>query len=154
MGAGEIGQARTSRFRSYHRSRAGRSTSIRTVGSTLGQDALLSRRFPACRTKRRDKPMTARAHIVLEDGSVFAGRAFGATADAHGEVVFSTAMTGYQEALTDPSFAGQILVMTYPLQGNYGVNDFDTESRRVQVRGFIVREACALPSHWRSRSTL
>jgi carbamoyl-phosphate synthase small subunit len=98
--------------------------------------------------------MSTRAHIVLEDGSVFAGRAFGATADAHGEVVFSTAMTGYQEALTDPSFAGQILVMTYPLQGNYGVNDFDMESRRVQVRGFIVREACALPSHWRSRGTL
>jgi carbamoyl-phosphate synthase small subunit len=98
--------------------------------------------------------MITRAHIVLEDGSVFAGRAFGAAADAHGEVVFSTAMTGYQEALTDPSFAGQILVMTYPLQGNYGVNDFDVESRRVQVRGFIVREACALPSHWRSRGTL
>ncbi len=98
--------------------------------------------------------MTTRAHIVLEDGSVFAGRAFGATAGAHGEVVFTTAMTGYQEALTDPSFAGQILVMTYPLQGNYGVNDFDTESRRLQVRGFVVREACALPSHWRSRGTL
>jgi carbamoyl-phosphate synthase small subunit len=98
--------------------------------------------------------MTSRAHIVLEDGSVFAGRAFGATADAHGEVVFTTAMTGYQEALTDPSFAGQILVMTYPLQGNYGVNGFDTESRRVQVRGFVVREACELPSHWRSRGTL
>ncbi len=98
--------------------------------------------------------MTTRAHLVLEDGSAFAGRAFGATADAHGEVVFTTAMTGYQEALTDPSFAGQILVMTYPLQGNYGVNDFDTESRRVQVRGFVVREACALPSHWRSHGTL
>ena len=98
--------------------------------------------------------MTTRAHIVLEDGSVFAGRAFGAQAEAHGEVVFTTAMTGYQEALTDPSFAGQILVMTYPLQGNYGVNDFDVESRRVQVRGFVVREACELPSHWRSRGTL
>jgi carbamoyl-phosphate synthase small subunit len=98
--------------------------------------------------------MTSRAHLVLEDGSVFAGRAFGAAAEAHGEVVFTTAMTGYQESLTDPSFAGQILVMTYPLQGNYGVNDFDTESRRVQVRGFVVREACALPSHWRSRGTL
>jgi carbamoyl-phosphate synthase small subunit len=95
-----------------------------------------------------------KAHIVLEDGSVFAGRAFGAPAEAHGEVVFTTAMTGYQEALTDPSFAGQILVMTYPLQGNYGVNDFDTESRRVQVRGFVVREDCPLPSHWRSTGTL
>jgi len=98
--------------------------------------------------------VTSRAYLILEDGSVFAGRAFGATAEAHGEVVFTTSMTGYQEALTDPSFAGQILVMTYPLQGNYGVNDFDIESLRVQVRGFVVREACELPSHWRSRGTL
>src|SRR3990170_8799000 len=93
--------------------------------------------------------MTDRAYLVLEDGSVFAGRAFGAEAEAHGEVVFTTSMTGYQEALTDPSYAGQILSMTFPLQGNYGVNPFDTESRRVQVRGFVVREACDLPSHWR-----
>ena len=98
--------------------------------------------------------MTSRAHLVLEDGTVFDGRAFGATADAHGEVVFTTSMTGYQESLTDPSFAGQILVMTYPLQGNYGVNEIDIESRRVQVRGFVVREACDLPSHWRSTGTL
>jgi carbamoyl-phosphate synthase small subunit len=95
-----------------------------------------------------------RARLVLEDGTVFDGRAFGAAIESSGEVVFTTAMTGYQEALTDPSFAGQILVMTYPLQGNYGVNDFDIESRRVQVRGFVVREACDLPSHWRSRGTL
>jgi carbamoyl-phosphate synthase small subunit len=93
--------------------------------------------------------MSDRAHLVLEDGSAFAGRAFGAEAEAHGEVVFTTSMTGYQEALTDPSFAGQILTMTFPLQGNYGVNDFDVESRRVQVRGFVVREACDAPSHWR-----
>ena len=98
--------------------------------------------------------MTSPAHLVLEDGSVFAGQGFGAEAEAHGEVVFTTSMTGYQEALTDPSFAGQILSMTYPLQGNYGVNRFDTESRRVQVRGFVVREACDLPSHWRSEGTL
>ncbi len=98
--------------------------------------------------------MTSRAHLVLEDGSVFTGRAFGAGVEAHGEVVFTTAMTGYQESLTDPSFAGQILVMTYPLQGNYGVNAFDVESRRVQVRGFVVREACDAPSHWRSEATL
>ncbi len=89
------------------------------------------------------------AHLVLEDGTVFSGQAFGAVAEASGEVVFSTSMTGYQEALTDPSFAGQILTMTYPLQGNYGVNPFDVESARVQVRGFIVREVCDLPSHWR-----
>jgi carbamoyl-phosphate synthase small subunit len=98
--------------------------------------------------------MSSRAYLVLEDGSVFAGRAFGAEAEAHGEVVFTTSMTGYQEALTDPSYAGQILTMTYPLQGNYGVNEFDVESRRVQVRGFVVREACDLPSHWRSDGTL
>ncbi|MCH8025527.1 MAG: glutamine-hydrolyzing carbamoyl-phosphate synthase small subunit [Chloroflexi bacterium] len=94
------------------------------------------------------------AHLILEDGTVFSGQAFGAEAEASGEVVFSTSMTGYQEALTDPSFAGQILTMTYPLQGNYGVNQFDVESARVQVRGFIVREACDLPSHWRSEATL
>ena len=83
--------------------------------------------------------MSDTAHLVLEDGTTFTGRAFGAKADATGEVVFTTAMTGYQEALTDPSFAGQILMMTYPLQGNYGVSDFDIESNRVQVRGFVVR---------------
>jgi carbamoyl-phosphate synthase small subunit len=98
--------------------------------------------------------MTTPAHLVLEDGTVFSGRAFGADGEAHGEVVFTTSMTGYQEALTDPSFAGQILTMTYPLQGNYGVNSFDVESRRVQVRGFVVREACDVPSHWRSEGTL
>jgi len=92
--------------------------------------------------------------LVLEDGSTFAGEAFGADVRAHGEVVFSTSMTGYQEALTDPSFAGQILTMTYPLQGNYGVNDSDVESRRIQARAFIVREGCDTPSHWRSKQTL
>ena len=98
--------------------------------------------------------MTDRAHLVLEDGTVFAGQAFGAETEAHGEVVFTTSMTGYQEALTDPSFAGQLLTMTYPLQGNYGVNEFDAESRRVQARGFVVRERCDLPSHWRSEGNL
>ncbi len=97
--------------------------------------------------------MTA-AHLILEDGTVFGGTAFGAAAEATGEVVFTTAMTGYQEALTDPSFAGQILTMTYPLQGNYGVNDLDSESARLQVRGFVVREDCELPSHWNSTGTL
>ena len=96
----------------------------------------------------------AKALLVLEDGSSFAGDAIGATERSHGEVVFCTAMTGYQEALTDPSFAEQILVMTYPLQGNYGVNEHDVESRRIQVRAFVVREACEAPSHWRSRRTL
>ena len=95
-----------------------------------------------------------KALLVLEDGSVFAGRAFGARVAAHGEVVFNTSMTGYQEALTDPSYAGQILVMTYPLVGNYGVNPGDVESRRIQVRAFVVREDCDIPSHWRSQGTL
>ncbi|MBI2723456.1 MAG: glutamine-hydrolyzing carbamoyl-phosphate synthase small subunit [Chloroflexi bacterium] len=102
---------------------------------------------------RRGSPL-AKALLVLEDGTVFAGNAIGAPARSHGEVVFSTAMTGYQEALTDPSFAEQILVMTYPLQGNYGINEGDVESRRIQVRGFVVREDCERPSHWRSRGTL
>jgi carbamoyl-phosphate synthase small subunit len=96
----------------------------------------------------------SKALLVLEDGSVFTGDALGAPVRSHGEVVFCTAMTGYQEALTDPSFAGQILAMTYPLQGNYGINEFDVESRRIQVRAFVVREDCALPSHWRSNATL
>jgi carbamoyl-phosphate synthase small subunit len=95
-----------------------------------------------------------KALLVLEDGAVFAGRAFGELTPAHGEVVFNTSMTGYQEALTDPSYAGQILVMTYPLMGNYGVNPGDMESRRIQVRGFVVREDCDIPSHWRSQGTL
>ncbi|MHB8516679.1 MAG: carbamoyl-phosphate synthase domain-containing protein, partial [Dehalococcoidia bacterium] len=102
----------------------------------------------------RARPSLSDALLVLEDGTVFAGEPIGAPARAHGEVVFTTAMTGYQEALTDPSFAGQVLVMTYPLQGNYGVNDFDVESRRIQARAFIVREDCGAPSHWRSKGTL
>jgi carbamoyl-phosphate synthase small subunit len=96
----------------------------------------------------------ARALLVLEDGAVFSGEAIGAATRSHGEVVFCTAMTGYQEALTDPSFAEQVLVMTYPLQGNYGINENDVESRRIQVRAFVVREDCAVPSHWRSKGTL
>jgi carbamoyl-phosphate synthase small subunit len=98
--------------------------------------------------------LTERAHLVLADGTVFSGKPFGARGEAFGEVVFTTAMTGYQEALTDPSFAGQILVMTYPLIGNYGINSLDVESNRVQVRGFVVREHSEQPSHWQSQETL
>jgi carbamoyl-phosphate synthase small subunit len=98
--------------------------------------------------------MTASAHLVLEDGTVFTGAPFGATVPAHGEVVFSTAMTGYQEMLTDPSFAGQILVLTYPLAGNYGINGEDVESKRIQVRALAVHELCDLPSHWNQTMTL
>ena len=98
--------------------------------------------------------MAAKALLVLEDGTVFAGQPLGAAARGHGEVVFSTAMTGYQEMLTDPSFAGQVLVLTYPLAGNYGINRDDVESKRIQVRGLVVHEACELPSHWNSDMTL
>ncbi|MSQ27704.1 MAG: carbamoyl-phosphate synthase small subunit [Dehalococcoidia bacterium] len=98
--------------------------------------------------------MADNAYLILSDGTSFEGEPFGAPAWASGEVVFNTSMTGYQEVLTDPSYAGQIVVMTYPLIGNYGVNEHDFESRAVQVRGFVVREACDEPSHWLSTSTL
>ena len=98
--------------------------------------------------------MAKKAILVLEDGSVYEGHSFGAEATTYGEVVFDTSMTGYQEMLTDPSFAGQILVPTYPLIGNYGINDSDFESRQIQVRGFAVREYCSQPSHWQSTRTV
>ncbi len=86
--------------------------------------------------------------MVLADGSVYEGCTFGAGADAYGEVVFNTSMIGYQEMLTDPSYAGQILVPTYPLIGNYGINEQDFESKKIQVRGFVVREECCQPNHY------
>lgn len=94
------------------------------------------------------------ALLVLKDGSVYHGYAFGAQVDAFGEVVFCTSMIGYQEMLTDPSYAGQILVPTYPLIGNYGINEQDIESARIQVRGFVVREQCLQPSHYMSQETI
>jgi len=98
--------------------------------------------------------MARKTILVLEDGSVYEGRSFGAETTAYGEVVFDTSMTGYQEMLTDPSFAGQILVPTYPLIGNYGINESDFESKQIQVRGLAVREYCSQPSHWQSTRTL
>jgi len=95
-----------------------------------------------------------KAILVLEDGLVFEGHTFGAETTTYGEVVFDTAMAGYQEMLTDPSFAGQIVTPTYPLIGNYGINDDDVESKGIQVRGFAVREHCLVPSHYTSRKTL
>jgi len=92
--------------------------------------------------------------LVLEDGSAYEGHSFGAETTTHGEVVFSTSMTGYQEMLTDPSYAGQILIPTYPLIGNYGISESDFESRQVQVSGFAVREYCSRPSHWQSTRTV
>lgn len=94
------------------------------------------------------------AVVILEDGSIFKGRVFAGQNDALGEVVFNTAMTGYQEVLTDPSYKDQILVMTYPLIGNYGINDEDMESKKIHLEGFIVREYQPNPSNWRSKKTL
>jgi carbamoyl-phosphate synthase small subunit len=95
-----------------------------------------------------------KALLVLEDGAVYEGYSFGAEVPACGEVVFTTSMTGYQEILTDPSYSGQIVALTYPLVGNYGVNSQDIESRQIQVRGLVVREDCEVPSHWQSTKTL
>jgi carbamoyl-phosphate synthase small subunit len=98
--------------------------------------------------------MTAVAKLALEDGTVYTGRSFGAGGETFGEVVFNTSMTGYQEVLTDPSYKGQIVTMTYPHIGNYGVNGEDTESRGPQVEGFIVRELSRMPSNFRSHGNL
>jgi len=89
-----------------------------------------------------------KAALVLETGKIFMGESFGATGEALGEVVFNTGMTGYQEVLTDPSYAGQMVCMTYPLIGNYGINSMDDQSEKLQVQGFIVKEATRNPSHW------
>src|SRR5438445_10912706 len=94
------------------------------------------------------------AKLALEDGTVYTGRSFGAGGETFGEVVFNTSMTGYQEVLTDPSYKGQIVAMTYPLIGNYGINPEDIESRVPQVEGFIVRELSRMPSNFRSQGTL
>ena len=98
--------------------------------------------------------MAKKAILILKDGSVYEGYSFGAEATTYGEVVFDTSMTGYQEMLTDPSFAGQILVPTYPLIGNYGINEKDFESKQIQVRGLAAREYCLQPSHGQSTTTL
>ena len=89
------------------------------------------------------------ARLVLEDGSLFKGFSRGARGEMWGEVVFNTSMTGYQEILTDPSCCGQIVIMTFPLIGNYGINDEDYESRRPFLRGFVARELCTTPNNWR-----
>src|SRR4029077_15917856 len=95
-----------------------------------------------------------KAILALEDGSVFHGEGFGAPAAAGGEVCFNTAMTGYQEILTDPSYKGQIVCMTYPLIGNYGVNAQDVESWRPHVWGFVIRERSPIVSNWRADHSL
>jgi carbamoyl-phosphate synthase small subunit len=98
--------------------------------------------------------MTREAILALADGRVFRGRAFGALGEVTGEVVFNTAMTGYQEVLTDPSYKGQLVCMTYPEIGNVGINREDEESARVYVEGFIVKEYVPRPSNWRSEMPL
>lgn len=95
-----------------------------------------------------------KALLALEDGRVFEGTAFGAEATHTGEICFNTSMTGYQEVLTDPSYRGQIVTMTYTQIGNYGVNPLDTESDQPHVRGFVIEELCAVPSNWRSTQSL
>src|SRR5438094_5638331 len=94
------------------------------------------------------------AKLALEDGTIFTGRGFGAAGTSEGEVVFNTSMTGYQEILTDPSYAGQIVTMTYPLIGNYGINHEDVESKRPQVAGFIIKELAPAYSNYRADTSL
>jgi len=92
--------------------------------------------------------------LALEDGTLFKGRSFTGPCDAVGEVVFNTSMSGYQEILTDPSYSGQMVTMTYPLIGNYGINDEDIESEKIQVKALIVKEYQEFPSNWRSQRSL
>ncbi len=95
-----------------------------------------------------------KAILALEDGSIFHGTGFGAKASASGEVCFNTSMTGYQEILTDPSYKGQIVTMTYPLIGNYGVNSQDVESWKPHASGFVIRELSPVVSNWRADFSL
>jgi carbamoyl-phosphate synthase small subunit len=94
------------------------------------------------------------AILALEDGTIFKGESFGATGERYGEVIFNTSMTGYQEILTDPSYKGQIVTMTYPLIGNYGINSEDIESRKPFVEGLVVKECSKIASNWRAQKTL
>src|SRR5207249_11048396 len=94
------------------------------------------------------------ALLALEDGRILEGESFGATGTRVGEVCFNTSMTGYQEVLTDPSYRGQIVAMTYPLIGNYGTNSTDQESTQPHVRGFVIEELSEIPSNWRAEESL
>ncbi|MGI8670703.1 MAG: glutamine-hydrolyzing carbamoyl-phosphate synthase small subunit [Aridibacter sp.] len=98
--------------------------------------------------------LSKKAILVLEDGRTFRGQSFGAEGETFGEMVFNTSMTGYQEILTDPSYAGQIVCMTYPLIGNYGVNEEDVESKRPWVEGFVIKESSPIVSNWRATESL
>ena len=96
----------------------------------------------------------SKAIIALEDGTIFQGKKFAGSGEASGEIVFNTSMTGYQEILTDPSYCGQIVTMTYPLIGNYGVNDEDIESRSIFASGLIVSEYSRIYNNWRAKKSL
>ncbi len=98
--------------------------------------------------------MDKKAILILEDGKIFKGKSFGCAGETIGEVVFNTSMTGYQEVLTDPSYCEQIVNMTYPLIGNYGINSKDVESKKIQVKGYIVREYSKTYSNWRAEKSL
>src|SRR5262249_41048992 len=113
-----------------------------------------ARRAPAGGGAAERVMATEPALLALADGTVFRGRAFGARGEVAGELVFNTSMTGYQEILTDPSYEGQLVAMTYPEIGNVGVNAEDVESRRPYVRGFVVREYREVPSSWRAEESL
>src|ERR1051325_10688647 len=135
-----------------------RSSLLRAVSSswifvlcTLDREA---DRVQSTKNKVQRTNMRKPALLALEDGRTFRGRSWAAEGEVCGEIVFNTSMTGYQEVLTDPSYAGQIVCMTYPLIGNYGVNETDSESSRPWVEGFVVREASRLMSNWRAEESL
>ena len=104
--------------------------------------------------KEKNKEKTMKARLLLQDGTIYEGESFGAEGTNFGELVFNTSMTGYQEILTDPSYAGQIITMTYPEIGNYGINDNDFESEKPAAMGFIVKSACVHDSHYESKQTI
>ena len=106
---------------------------------------------PSNKTTEKEEQI---AYLILEDGTVYQGRSFGVRGTAVGEVVFTTGMTGYQETLTDPSYYGQIVTQTFPLIGNYGINETDGESKKSWVKGYIVREWCEEPSNFRCKYTI
>jgi len=118
-----------------------------------GREKQKGRRWNLMKTQRYGN-RAKKARIALEDGIVLEGLSFGATGERYGEVVFNTSMAGYQEILTDPSYKGQIITMTYPLIGNYGVNPEDIESRKPFVEGFVVKECSRIASNWRSQKSL
>ena len=104
--------------------------------------------------ERKDRYSPMKAFLILEDGTVFEGTSIGSTREVISEIVFNTSMTGYLEVLTDPSYAGQAVVMTYPLIGNYGICYEDMESERPWPDGYIVRELSRIPSNFRSEDTI